>query len=90
MDPELTAKTELAVILGGLATHKKGIFAIWEFMASGKWSKVPGLDLERIMYIGYVLLSSLATQFQCDQARKALRKMNVGVCVSPFSLKKGC
>jgi len=70
------------VTLKALATHKKGIYTLWKFIASGTLMRVAGLSLEKIAPIGELLLNSLVTQSQCDNARKRLEEIDIKVYTS--------
>ena len=77
--PEMIADVGLRPALESLATHRKGIYGIWRFIASGAWSKIPGLTLAKIAPIGELVLDSLTKAQYSEGARKYLESVDSSV-----------
>lgn len=76
---EMIADVGLRPALESLATHRKGIYGLWRFIASGTWSKFPGLTLAKIAPVGELVLDSLAKTEYSEGARKYLENVDSSV-----------
>ncbi|KAH7356774.1 peptidase family M1-domain-containing protein [Rhexocercosporidium sp. MPI-PUGE-AT-0058] len=76
--PEMLADVGLRSSLESLATHRKGIYALWRFIASSSWAKIPGLTLVKIAPVGEMVLDCLTKAEYIEGARKYLEKMDSG------------
>lgn len=79
MTPDSVSKDELYTTLKGLSTHKPGISALLKFITSGTWMQNPHLSLEKIAPIGKLVLDSLTTIEQHDNAMGFLRVLDTRV-----------
>jgi hypothetical protein len=77
--PEMMADVCLRPSLESLATHRKGVYALWRFIASGTWSKIPGLTTEKIGPVGELVLDCLTRTEYSASARKYLEGVDSGV-----------
>ncbi len=82
---ESITKLEMIPILQTLATHRKGIYALWRFIASGVWTKNSALNLEKIGPIGELVLGSLTNMEHANGARKYLENIDTSVCIPSLS-----
>ncbi|KAK0107228.1 Aminopeptidase 2 mitochondrial [Cadophora gregata] len=74
--PEIIADVGLRPALESLSTHRKGIYALWRFIASDIWTKCPGLTLAKIAPVGQMVLDCLTKIEYSEGARKYLESMD--------------
>lgn len=80
---ELILNSEMVMTLKPLTTHKKGIWILWRFLATGAWSKNPALNIERIAPISQMVLNSCTKMRQCEGAKKHMKGYDTSVCLLP-------
>ncbi|KAH9223455.1 peptidase family M1-domain-containing protein [Leptodontidium sp. 2 PMI_412] len=76
--PEMIADVGLRPSLEALATHRKGIYALWRFISSGAWNKTPGLTFLKIAPLGEMVLDCLTKLEYSEGARKYLERVDAG------------
>ncbi|KAI9048533.1 hypothetical protein LZ554_007366 [Drepanopeziza brunnea f. sp. 'monogermtubi'] len=74
--PSVMADVGLRPALEALATHRKGVYSLWRFIASGAWSSIPGLDLEKVAPVGEMVLNSLTETAYSAGARRYLESQD--------------
>ncbi|XMA13399.1 hypothetical protein WAI453_006190 [Rhynchosporium graminicola] len=74
--PEVIADVGIQSCLESLTKHRKGIYALWRFIASGAWEKVPGVNLEKAMLVGSMVLNCLTKADVIAEGRKFLQNMD--------------
>ncbi|PVH84522.1 hypothetical protein DL98DRAFT_611285 [Cadophora sp. DSE1049] len=84
--PEMIADVGLRPALESLATHRKGIYALWRFIASGVWTKLPGLTLAKIALVGEMVLDCLTKIEYSEGARKYLESVDSNMLGSDAEL----
>lgn len=80
--PEMIADVGLRPSLEALATHRKGIYALWRFISSGAWNKTPGLTFLKIAPLGEMVLDCLTKLEYSEGARKYLERVDAGVSLT--------
>ncbi|CZT44132.1 related to APE2-aminopeptidase yscII [Rhynchosporium secalis] len=74
--PAVIADVGIQSCLESLTTHRKGIYALWRFIASGAWKKVLGVNLEKAMLVGSMVLDCLTKADVIAEGRKFLQNMD--------------
>ncbi len=86
---EVLADLGLRPALESLSSHKKGIYALWRFIATGAWYKVTGMTFEKVAPVGEMILDCLTKLEYSEGARKYLQSVGSNVSLKTLIYFEG-